>query len=177
MLITGLIEYVPPCEPGAAGRRPEALGVRPIHTLWCTDLDAGAHVAEQHALHDPVRVPVVDFAEAAAGDDEAVGHVEQRVELRVVADVVLHAPAQHLPQRVQLRGPAAEVLVGDAAQDGRRLGPVRRRPLLQLVAILRTARNQSAYAGTEGPGARGHPWGRVEVSQRETGLILKSCAA
>lgn len=36
------------------------------------ELGGGEHVAENEAINYPVRVPVIGFAEAAAGDEEGV---------------------------------------------------------------------------------------------------------
>lgn len=46
------------------------------------------HFRDQESLDDPVRVPIIELAKPTAGHDERIGHVDHRVQFRVIADVI-----------------------------------------------------------------------------------------
>ncbi|TYZ56922.1 hypothetical protein PybrP1_001905 [[Pythium] brassicae (nom. inval.)] len=81
------------------------------------------HVAHEQALHDPVRVPVVALAEAAAGHDAHVLRAWQLRQRRRVQerahDVLLRHAAEHLPELVQPESPVAERRARDRGDRGR----------------------------------------------------------
>lgn len=46
------------------------------------------HVGDQKSLHNPVGIPVVEFAESSTGDDEWVRHVYHGIQFRTIPDIV-----------------------------------------------------------------------------------------
>lgn len=124
-------------------------------------LNGVVHLGEQQALDDPVRVPVVELAESAAGHDHRMRHVDDRVELLVNPHVVPHLPAQQLPNVIEIGAEFPQLVVLDVLQELGSGGPVGRVPVLELGAgILERVINELlhlvlvrrvVYAFHEGP--------------------------
>lgn len=55
--------------------------------------------------NDPIRVPVIEFGEPAAGYEEPVRQVNGRVSVGVHFDVFVHPSGQPLPYLIELQDP------------------------------------------------------------------------
>lgn len=72
----------------AAAVRNDVVGAYHVEEVLDDSSRRGRHVTEQQSAHDPVRVPVVEFAKPAPGDHKPVNNATLKIFIFVISKLV-----------------------------------------------------------------------------------------